>query len=363
MRRGDPVTYAGPFTEEQTEGSRKGFHGLYENCRSGYIWKDRQAGATEELLDLVPRTLMPIAEQLLGKDQVLPASGEDMGQFFAPDELSVENLQRWGAESDVGVRALFSRYLHCVATGRQGGDPLDGLAPGPPFNERFTGPAKEHCGEDVASMMISGTRARGIYTTLPHAPSEPWARREAGTIEETGRSGAAATGGHVDSLVSHLGVIAFVDDVHPNGGGTQLWPGSHRRVYHHFHRQHSYTPAGPGLPAPPGSSGLLPGSNVPADFGAQMQAIREDTAAVDTFGPAGTVILMHHRLCHCPGQNRSGLNLRQAVLYDYIKTNVDDGPPHEDMWHDWSEELRQAGRNEGESFHRSPRAGEYGARL
>jgi hypothetical protein len=112
MRRGDPVTYAGPFTEEQTEGSRKGFHGLYENCRSGYIWKDRQAGATEELLDLVPRTLMPIAEQLLGKDQVLPASGEDMGQFFAPDELSVENLQRWGAESDVGVRALFSRYLH-----------------------------------------------------------------------------------------------------------------------------------------------------------------------------------------------------------------------------------------------------------
>ena len=40
---------------------------------------------------------------------------------------------------------------------------------------------------------------------------------------ETGKGGAAAAGGHVDSLPSHLGAIAFLDEVLPNGGGTQLW--------------------------------------------------------------------------------------------------------------------------------------------
>jgi hypothetical protein len=34
---------------------------------------------------------------------------------------------------------------------------------------------------------------------------------------------------------------------------------------------------------------------------------------------------------------------RQAILHDFVKTNVDDGPPKEDMWEDWSEELRAAG--------------------
>ena len=53
-------------------------------------------------------------------------------------------------------------------------------------------------------------------------------------------------------------------------------------MYPHFHRQHSYTPAGPGLPMAPGFSGLVAGTNEPADFKAQMDAIREDTAALDT---------------------------------------------------------------------------------
>ena len=69
-------------------------------------------------------------------------------------------------------------------------------------------------------------------------------------------------------------------------------PGSHRRIYHQFHRQHSYTPAGPGLPAAPGYTGELPEGRGMADNHAVMQQIREDTTGVDTFGPAGMVILM-----------------------------------------------------------------------
>jgi len=46
---------------------------------------------------------------------------------------------------------------------------------------------------------------------------------------------------------------------------------------------------------------------------------------------------------HCAGHNYQ-LNIRQAVLYDYIKRAelLDDGPPPADMWQDWSDMLRSA---------------------
>jgi hypothetical protein len=55
------------------------------------------------------------------------------------------------------------------------------------------------------------------------------------------------------------------------------------------------------------------------------------------------VVFWHHRLGHNPGVNYVGHNIRQAVLFDFIKENVDDGPPPADMWKDWSAELRNAG--------------------
>jgi hypothetical protein len=65
LERGRPETWAGPFRPEaQTE--QGGFHGAWENNAGGYIWKDRKSGAEDVLLDLLPRRLLPIAEQLLG---------------------------------------------------------------------------------------------------------------------------------------------------------------------------------------------------------------------------------------------------------------------------------------------------------
>lgn len=69
----------------------------------------------------------------------------------------------------------------------------------------------------------------------------------------------------------------------------------------------------------------------------------QDTPPVDCYGPAGTVIFWHHRLGHNPGVNYVGQNIRQAALFDFIKKNVDDGPPPDDMWRDWSAELRASG--------------------
>ena len=39
------------------------------------------------------------------------------------------------------------------------------------------------------------------------------------------------------------------------------------------------------------------------------------------------------------------MNIRQEVLFDYIKSNVDDCPPPLDMWRDWSEESQNAERS------------------
>eukprot|EP01051_Picozoa_sp_SAG22_P013458 SAG22_NODE_1509_length_4263_cov_194.143612_3_plen_101_part_00 len=66
-----------------------------------------------------------------------------------------------------------------------------------------------------------------------------------------------------------------------------------------------------------------------------------DTVPVDLSGKCGDVIFWHHRTAHMAGQNHSG-NIRQAVLYDYIKKAefYDDGPPPSDMWRDWSPQLR-----------------------
>ena len=57
-----------------------------------------------------------------------------------------------------------------------------------------------------------------------------------------------------------------------------------------------------------------------------------------------------HRTAHMAGQNYSQL-IRQAVLFDFIKKPqyYDDGPPPDDMWRDWSEELRNTGRRNSRS--------------
>ena len=53
-----------------------------------------------------------------------------------------------------------------------------------------------------------------------------------------------------------------------------------------------------------------------------------------SMGP-GPVILHHHWLNHCPRANYSAA-IHPAVFYEYVRTTTDDGPPPEQMFHDWS---------------------------
>ena len=60
-------------------------------------------------------------------------------------------------------------------------------------------------------------RVRGVICNLP---------RPAGT-----RRPSVANGAHVDSQPFQCGLVVYVDDVPPGGGGFTIWPRSHLRLY------------------------------------------------------------------------------------------------------------------------------------
>jgi ectoine hydroxylase-related dioxygenase (phytanoyl-CoA dioxygenase family) len=74
----------------------------------------------------------------------------------------------------------------------------------------------------------------------------------------------------------------------------------------------------------------------------ELEAIMSDTPSVDCWGQQGDVVLWHHRLAHMAGHNYSQV-IRQAVLHDFNRKDLDLlrlDPPQQDMWRDWSSEVR-----------------------
>ena len=78
----------------------------------------------------------------------------------------------------------------------------------------------------------------------------------------------------------------------------------------------------------------------------EVRKVEDDTPSVDCHGAAGDVVFWHHRLGHMAGRNRSDPpHIRQALLYDFCKTDLDQtrlDPPQPDMWRDWSDAVRDA---------------------
>ena len=149
-------------------------------------------------------------------------------------------------------------------------------------------------------------KIRGIYCRLPE-----------GDIPKE------APVGHADAGFFHMGIVGIIDHIPSHGGGFTVWPRSHRTLYHAFTTQYRHERA--------------------ENFDACIDQINLVTP-VDCHGDAGDIVFWHHRLGHAAGHNRSR-QIRQAVLYDFRKKDIEqtvDVPPHEDMWHDWSEEVRSA---------------------
>ena len=153
--------------------------------------------------------------------------------------------------------------------------------------------------------LVQPERIRGIYCTLPYGDHPP-----------------QDLGCHTDGHPFHLGVVGYIDDVPPDGGSFMVWPASHRAFYPTFTSQYL--------------------RDQKEDEYERVRAEFNKRTPVDTHGQAGDIVFWHHRLGHMASPNTSD-QLRQAVLYDFLKNNIGEiqhQPLQEDMWHDWSDEMR-----------------------
>jgi len=142
-------------------------------------------------------------------------------------------------------------------------------------------------------------RVRGIYCMMPEGDLPEWPYRC-----------------HVDAHPFHLGVVGYIDDVDADGGGFNVWPGSHKDFYYTFHSQYG---------------------NDPDERHPVVRAEYDARQRMDCHGKAGDVVFWHHRIGHSAGHNRTR-RIRQAILYDFRRKNLDDlleTPPQENMWQDW----------------------------
>ena len=126
-------------------------------------------------------------------------------------------------------------------------------------------------------------------------------------------------------LQPRLGLVGLIAPIPPSGGAFTVWPGTHRIIYD-----------------------LL--SNTEGQERIDVYKARvirfNDDPRVEGCGKAGDILFWHQLLAHTAGWNRSEeIQLREAVLCDYTKIENEElaaQRPHVDMWHEWSEEMRNS---------------------
>lgn len=123
-------------------------------------------------------------------------------------------------------------------------------------------------------------RIRGIYPIFP-----AWLLRR------------AKPSGHIDRHIYQIGVIAYLADVKPGGGGFTVWPGSHRLFFNHFTTH----------------VGIEPSPTLQAQLDRNKKRVSD---SVELHGQRGDVIFFHQRLMHAAGRNRR-LAVRYAMLAEY----------------------------------------------
>ena len=297
--------------------------------RYGYLLKRRALDA--ELCERVLERMWQSAPP--GVDRGDPNTWRPIAAEHASDDpLLLTRDTRWqlrsaGTEEDV-INLMYSPLLvlwaeQLLGTGTLrpptvGGKPMGSWGPAWPG-----GPVDPQMGEGV----------RGIYATLPNDTP----------VHEL------SDHLHTDGHPFHLGVVGLIDDCPPNGGAFKIWPGSHRRFYPLFPMQYDQARI-PYYDHLPSFKGLIH----PPEYEREVTAVETDTEAVDCYGERGDIVFWHHRLGHMAGHNTAQpACIRQAVLYDFCKTDLDTmrmTPPHEDMWLDWGDELRSAGAEISKQF-------------
>ena len=300
LKRDDPTTW-GPFTKEEAERlprTRGGPDAHFFGSEGGHGLFIRN-GAEELMLDLAPRALWDVAEQLLGKGELVwPAGLDESGFTVGPcliNEDAVNNLKsHLGSES---------------------GD----------WPEQGTGKTIELRLPKSGPHWLNGQGSRGMYCRLPNSPSPgpDWKGAHAGEGLYNGQWG--------------LQIAAYYHDLPPLSGGLTLWPRSHTRIWDHWEPINTAVrPNGDSEP-----TAKFSGYSDPP-----IPDIKADTSPCVTHGPAGSVVLWHANMLHMAGQNQSSDVIRQATIYNYLKTPeaLSDeralANPSGGQWDLWSDEVR-----------------------
>ena len=302
MKRDDPATW-GPISDEESErlaAKRPSGGGEPLLGGKGHRFYIRN-GAEQDMLDLSPRALWTIAEQLMGADTVVwPEGADESGMTTGPCLMS-----------DDAVGGLVSHMGDRMGWPEKGTFETEDALKLPK-----NGP-----------VWLNGQGSRGLYCTLPNSPSP----------------GPEYRGSHSDGACYgrwRLQFAAYIDDLPPNSGGFTVWPGSHTRIWDKqweaYKEGEKHTDK------------HLTDRKAGGYSDAVIGQIKVDTKPVDTHGPAGSVVLWHTTILHMAGQNCSDDVIRQATIYGYLKTRaalsdelaLDNAGG--DAWRDWSDELRAA---------------------
>jgi hypothetical protein len=345
LRRDDPSTW-GPFTEDESVGPATGS----PEFRCGGFRFYCHNGASDLMLDLFPRAMAGVFEQLLGAGEVthpagLNADGNMVGPAYISRGFQYSQAAHAGiAESDilgrVGVPSLKTETVTMAAT---------------------------------ASGSEIGQGARGMYCTMPNSPDI--------LVDENGKHKSCHADGVCWDTRILLRASAFFDDCPAGCGGWTLWPRSHKPIWQgqwealrrrNQERGHGHAasqlmePDDPELtfrqyylaksvsfapphaaqrrvpasfrpfPLPPSPFPLTPyplpltlalGSMwVQQDWNGYtdrtMGEVKAAGEPLEVAGPSGTVVLWHSLLAHVGGQNTLPDVIRQAAIYDVHKVSA-----------------------------------------
>ena len=124
-------------------------------------------------------------------------------------------------------------------------------------------------------------------------------------------------------VLMRLSIIGLIAPIPPSGGGTVLWPRTHRAVYDVFAN--------------------LEGKERMDVYHEKLKEFNQQTP-IEACGEAGDIFFWHNLLGHQAGQNRSKkIQLRELIMADWDKAETEEiksQRPHADMWHEWSTETQ-----------------------
>jgi hypothetical protein len=313
MKRDDPSTW-GAFTEQE-----KATHKRPDTGGEPYFTGREHGmkiynGSEDLMLNIGAWPLWDIAEQLMGKGEVVwPAGLDASGHTTGPCLMT---------EDSVGSMA--------VHLGPKSGDWTEAIGQTQELRLPKTGP---HW------MTAQGTR--GMYCTLPNS-KPPTGNYPHAVAQPEGPYTRAHCGEGMYESRSKLQTVVYFDDVPLGCGGTHIWPGSHQRIWDTW--QSIYRGD---TPIDINCLSLRNTKHRPDGYVAPpVPDIKADTEPLDFHGPAGSVLLWHTIGLHMAGVNTSTDVIRQATLYSFNKTpeSISDeramANPTWDIWDDWSDEVR-----------------------